>query len=81
MDRENVPEELRRLTRQYTEDENASIPCPDCHNPPPLDAVIAEIIKYCPLCDGTKVVTKARALAVLPQLSEFIQTLRNDGGR
>jgi len=86
MSDESVSDELRRLTIQHTKDEDARIPCPDCHDRPPLDIaedhpLVAAMFFYCPLCDGCKFVTKARALAVLPHLAEFIKELRNKGGK
>lgn len=73
--------DLRDLTYKYTKDHNARIPCPDCHNKkiPTLvedQPFAAAVIFYCPLCDGKRYITKARALAILPCLAEHIKKLK-----
>lgn len=80
----NVPysvTELRHQTHKYAEDPHARIPCPDCSGRSKLNLdedcpIVMAIPTYCPLCDGLGFVTKARALAVLPCISEHIKKLK-----
>jgi len=74
-------EELRDNTYRYSEDPKARIPCPDCAGRAPLaiaedQPAVASILSYCPLCDGERSVSKARALAVLPHCAENARRLR-----
>jgi len=74
-------EELRNETYRHAEDPDARIPCPDCHDRPGLDIaedqpVVAAILSHCPLCDGERSVSKARALAVLPHIAAHVRELR-----
>lgn len=74
-------EELRDTTYKYETDSLARIPCPDCHDRELLTIAeeqpfVAAILSYCPLCDGERLISKARALAVLPHIAEFVQELR-----
>jgi len=56
---------LRQETCQHIMDPQAKVPCPGCAARP---APAAEA-PACLLCDGVRVVTKARALAVLPHVA------------
>lgn len=74
-------EELRDDTYKYATDPLARIPCPDCHDRESLTIAedqpyVAALLSYCHLCDGEQFVSKARALAVLPHIAEFVQELR-----
>ena len=73
--------ELRTVTHRHCADPEARIPCPDCHGRATLDIAedqpaVAAILSYCPLCDGERHVTKARALAVLPHIAAHVRELR-----
>lgn len=79
--RDAAIEEMRNDTFRYAEDPAARIPCPDCAGRPGLDIAedqpaAAAILSYCPLCDGARSVTKARALAVLPRCAENVRRMR-----
>lgn len=74
-------EELRDNTYKYASDPLARIPCPDCHDREELTIAedqpfVAAILSYCPLCDGERFISKARALACLPHIAEFVKELR-----
>lgn len=73
-------EELRNSTYQYAHDPEARIPCPDCHNRASLtidedQPFVAALLSYCSLCDGERYISKARALAVLPCVAEYVNKL------
>ena len=74
--------ELRIRTYQYEKDDKARIPCPDCSWKNPLaiaedQPYVAALLNYCPLCDGERHITKARALAVLPYIAKYVQQLKS----
>lgn len=72
---------LRDCTYRYADDPKARIPCPDCHDNFQLDLVeyqpfVAAMLNYCPLCDGERYISKARALAVLPTIAQYVKELK-----
>lgn len=72
--------ELRDEAFKHAKDPNARIPCPDCHHRELTIAedqpFVAAMLSYCPLCDGEKYVSKARALAVLPHVAQRVKELK-----
>lgn len=64
--------ELRELTVQY-ETEDVTIPCPDCSEKSGMtiaedNPIVSALLSRCDLCDGERVIGRARALAVLPHI-------------
>lgn len=77
-------DELRDATEKYEDNPAAKIPCPACHHPKSLTRPEdpPDIVAFlCHLCDGSRYVTKARALAVLPHIAQYVKELRASGDR